>query len=127
MTADGADSSDEEGSSKNKRLKTGQPEVPETTSSAGIPAMGAMPHMAPMLTAPFMNMGHVAPYLGHLQMPLMGTGMPQMPVPGGSAVSAAQTPPKPLFPASTSTPSSSSAAAKPAFAAYRCEYNLSFI
>lgn len=71
--------------------------------------------MAPMLASPFMNMGPMNPYLGHLPLPMMGT-VPQMPLPSGAA-SSPQTPSKPLF-ASSSSPSSSNSVSKPAFAAY---------
>lgn len=120
-TAQGADSSDEEGGSTAKKAKTMQPEIPVPTSSASIPPLGAMP-MAPMLASPFMGMNPMAHYLGQLPMPMMG-GMPapQMPLPG-AVVASPQTPSKPLFPStSTSSPSSSSSASKPAFAAYGYE------
>nr|CAH0101030.1 unnamed protein product [Daphnia galeata] len=112
-TAAGADSSDEEGSSSAKRAKTTQPVVQESTTQS-IQAIGTMP-ITPMLASPFMGMGPMNPYLGHLPLPMMGS-VPQMPLPGG-VVSSPQTTSKPLF-ASSSSPSSSNSASKPAFAAY---------
>nr|SVE84404.1 EOG090X0A5X [Daphnia pulex]SVE85645.1 EOG090X0A5X [Daphnia pulicaria] len=112
-TAAGADSSDEEGGSSAKRAKTAQPAVQES-STPSIQSIGTMP-ITPMLASPFMGMGPMNPYLGHLPLPMMGS-VPQMPLPGG-AVSSPQTPSKPLF-ASSSSPSSSNSASKPAFAAY---------
>nr|CAG4641894.1 EOG090X0A5X [Eurycercus lamellatus] len=115
MTAEGADSSDEEGGSSAKKMKTSQSQIPEATASASVPPLGAMP-MTPMLASPFMGMNPMGHYLGHLPMPMMGA-MPQMPIPSGS-VASPQTPSKPIFPSTTSSPSSSSSASKPAFAAY---------
>nr|SVE82072.1 EOG090X0A5X [Daphnia magna] len=112
-TAAGADSSDEEGGSSAKRAKTAQPAGQESTGPS-IPSIGSMP-ITPMLASPFMGMGPMNPYLGHLSIPMMGS-VPQMPLPGGAA-SSPQTPSKPLF-ASSSSPSSSNSASKPAFAAY---------
>nr|SVE83212.1 EOG090X0A5X [Daphnia magna] len=112
-TAAGADSSDEEGGSSAKRVKTAQPAGQESTGPS-IPSLGSMP-ITPMLASPFMGMGPMNPYLGHLSIPMMGS-VPQMPLPGGAA-SSPQTPSKPLF-ASSSSPSSSNSASKPAFAAY---------
>nr|SVE89412.1 EOG090X0A5X [Daphnia sinensis] len=112
-TAAGADSSDEEGGSSAKRAKTAQPPGQESTGPS-IPSLGSMP-ITPMLASPFMGMGPMNPYLGHLSIPMMGS-VPQMPLPGGAA-SSPQTPAKPLF-ASSSSPSSSNSASKPAFAAY---------
>nr|SVE77149.1 EOG090X0A5X [Daphnia lumholtzi]SVE77753.1 EOG090X0A5X [Daphnia lumholtzi]SVE78381.1 EOG090X0A5X [Daphnia lumholtzi]SVE79010.1 EOG090X0A5X [Daphnia lumholtzi] len=112
-TAAGADSSDEEGGSSAKRAKTAQPAGQEPTGPS-IPSLGSMP-ITPMLASPFMGMGTMNPYLGHLSIPMIGS-VPQMPLPGGAA-SSPQTPSKPLF-ASSSSPSSSNSASKPAFAAY---------
>nr|SVE70572.1 EOG090X0A5X [Daphnia similis]SVE72456.1 EOG090X0A5X [Daphnia similis] len=112
-TAAGADSSDDEGGSSAKRAKTAQPTGQESTGPS-IPSLGSMP-ITPMLASPFMGMGPMNPYLGHLSIPMMGS-VPQMPLPGGAA-SSPQTPSKPLF-ASSSSPSSSNSASKPAFAAY---------
>nr|SVE73706.1 EOG090X0A5X [Daphnia atkinsoni] len=112
-TAAGADSSDEEGGSSVKRAKTVQPAGQESTGPS-IPSLGSMP-ITPMLASPFMGMGPMNPYLGHLSIPMMGS-MPQMPLPGGVA-SSPQTQSKPLF-TSSSSPSSSNSASKPAFAAY---------
>ncbi len=114
-TAEGADSSDEEGGSSAKKLKSGQADNQDPTSSASVPPLGAMP-MTPMLASPFMGMNPMAHYLGHLPMPVMG-GMQQMHLPGGP-VSTPQATAKPLLPSSTSSPSGSSSS-KPAFAAYR--------
>ena len=112
MTAEGAESSDEEGGSSAKKFKTTQPPVPETPTVAPISSV----QLAPMLGSPFMGMGPMAHYLGHL--PMMGA-MPQMPMPSGQ-VSSPHAAPKPLFPSASgsSTPSNSSIS-KPAFAAYR--------
>lgn len=77
-----------------------------------------------MLASPFMGMGPMNPYLGHLPLPMMGS-VPQMPLPGG-AVSSPQTPSKPLF-ASSSSPSSSNSASKPAFAAYGYMSHIIFV
>nr|CAG4649535.1 EOG090X0A5X [Scapholeberis mucronata]SVE93767.1 EOG090X0A5X [Scapholeberis mucronata] len=112
-TAAGADSSDEEGGSSAKRAKATTSTAAETTTSS-IPPIGAMP-IAPMLASPFMNMGAMNPYLGHLSIPMMGT-VPQMPLPGGAG-SSPQTTSKPLF-APSNSPSSSNSVSKPAFAAY---------
>ena len=115
MTAEGADSSDEEGGSAAKKMKTAQPMVPDS-ATANIP-MGAMP-MPSMLTSPFMGLNPMTHYLGHLPLPIMG-GMSQMPL-GGAASASPQSTSKPLFPSSGSSPSSSSSStSKPAFAAYR--------
>jgi len=116
MTAEGADSSDEEGGSAAKKMKTAQPMVPESVA-ANIPSMGAVPMSTSMLSSPFMGLNPMTHYLGHLPLPMMG-GMPQMPLAGGTVSSSSQTPSKPLFPSSSSSPSSS-ASTKPAFAAYR--------
>nr|CAG4636370.1 EOG090X0A5X [Eubosmina coregoni]SVE69949.1 EOG090X0A5X [Eubosmina coregoni] len=114
MTAEGADSSDEEGGSAAKKMKTAQPMVPDS-ATANIP-MGAMP-MPSMLTSPFMGLNPMTHYLGHLPLPIMG-GMSQMPL-GGAASASPQSTSKPLFPSSGSSPSSSSSStSKPAFAAY---------
>ena len=113
LTAEGAESSDEEGGSSAKKLKTSQPPVPET-SSANASSMGSIP-MAPMLGSPFMSMGPMSHYVGHI--PMMGA-MPQMQLPGGQ-LSSPQSAPKPLFPTPSSSTPSINSASKPAFAAYR--------
>ena len=62
MTAEGADSSDEEGGSAAKKMKTAQPMVPESVA-ANIPSMGAVPMSTSMLTSPFMGMNPMTHYL----------------------------------------------------------------
>lgn len=115
MTAEGADSSDEEGGSTAKKMKTAQPVVPESVAAANISSMGAVPMSTSMLTSPFMGMNPMTHYLGHLPLPMMGA----MPLAGGAvSSSSSQIPSKPLFPSSGSSPSSSTST-KPAFAAYR--------
>jgi len=112
MTAEGAESSDEEGGSSAKKIKTSQPPAPET-STANTSAVSSLP-MTPMLGSPFMAMGPMSHYLGHI--PMMGA-MPQMQMPGGQ-VPSPQSTPKPLFPTPSSSTPSISSASKPAFAAY---------
>jgi len=112
MTAEGAESSDEEGGSSAKRIKTSQPPAPEA-STANTSAVGSIP-MTPMLGSPFMAMGPMSHYLGHI--PMMGA-MPQMQIPSGQ-VPSPQSTPKPLFPTPSSSTPSISSASKPAFAAY---------
>merc|ERR1712071_714310 len=75
--------------------------------------MGSIP-MAPMLGSPFMSMGPMSHYVGHI--PMMGA-MPQMQLPGGQ-LSSPQSAPKPLFPTPSSSTPSINSASKPAFAAY---------
>lgn len=113
MTAEGAESSDEEGGSSAKKIKTSQPPAPET-STANTSAVSSLP-MTPMLGSPFMAMGPMSHYLGHI--PMMGA-MPQMQMPSGQ-VPSPQSTPKPLFPTPSSSTPSISSASKPAFAAYR--------
>lgn len=72
--------------------------------------------VTPMLASPFVGMNPLNPYLGHLSLPMMGA-VPQMPQLPGGTVASPQTPAKPLF--TSSSPSSSNSASKPAFAAYR--------
>jgi len=115
MTAEGADSSDEEGGSAAKKMKAVQPVVPDA-AAANVPSMGAM-QMPSLLTSPFVGVNPMTHYLGHLPMPVIG-GMPQMLL-GGPSSASSQNTPKPInFPSSGSSPSSSSSSTKPAFAAY---------
>ena len=121
QTADGADSSDEEGS-RSKKLKTGQPEASASVPSIhGQPNVGAVA-MGQMMGASFMGMGMgVQHYLG----PMMAGANPANMMPGmhlGAQAASSPALVKPLFPSgassSSATPSSSSTPTKPAFAAY---------
>lgn len=113
-TAEGADSSDDEGSSA-KKLKTSTSGNSEA-AAASVAPVGAVPLAAPILPSPFMAMNPMAPYLGHMGLPTMGA-VTHMPLSGG-AVSSPHAPPKPAY-TSISSPSASNSASKPAFAAYR--------
>nr|CAG4638613.1 EOG090X0A5X [Cyclestheria hislopi] len=112
QTAEGAESSDEEGGPEAKKLKASQPAVQDQAASS-TPTMGAIP-MNPVMGGPFMGMGAMTHYMGHV--PIMGA-MPQMPLPSGSI----PTPPtssKPLFPSAGSSTTATVTSSKPAFAAY---------
>ena len=112
MTAEGAESSDEEGGSQAKRLKSGQPPVPDQIPN-NIPPANQIP-MAPMLGSPFLGMGPMTHYLGHV--PMMGA-MPQMHLPTGP-IASPQVNNKPIFQSSAGTSTSGNTPNKPAFAAY---------
>nr|CAG4644980.1 EOG090X0A5X [Leptodora kindtii] len=112
LTAEGAESSDEEGGSQAKRLKSGQPPVPDQIPN-NIPPANQIP-MAPMLGSPFLGMGPMTHYLGHV--PMMGA-MPQMHLPTGP-IASPQVNNKPIFQSSAGTSTSGNTPNKPAFAAY---------
>ena len=125
QTAEGAESSDEEGGSRSKKLKTLHQTSGESSSSTA--ALRQPVPSVQMLSSPFVGMGGMAHYLGGMggTIPLMGA-MQQHLLAGNSLMGATsqqqQTVKQPssLFPsAASSGPSSSSGpSAKATFAAY---------